>query len=155
LSYDDLLIEADRLNITVKEIDMIGYGGFCYGDLIAINKALDTDNKKMCVLAEELGHYIMTAGDITDQCRVENRKQELLARKWGYEHIVSLVGLIEAFEYGARDPFETSEFLGVTEEYLQDCIESYKRKYGFMHQIEPYIIYFEPSLTIGKSFNQF
>jgi len=154
VEYENLLIEADKLPILVKEKPLRTKDGFCKGNRIAINKKLRTV-EKYCVLAEELGHYHMTVGDITDQTKIENRKQELIARRWGYEHIVSLIGLIEAFEYGARSPFETAEFLGITEKYLQDCIDSYKRKYGVMHQIEQYIIYFEPSLTIGKSFNQF
>lgn len=154
--YEKLLMRAEKLGIKIKEIDLgvddeCGY--YC-NNKILINNSLN-EKQKHAVLVEELGHYHKTVGDITDQSKVENRKQELIARRWGYERTVSLVGLIEAFEYGARNPFETSEFLGVTEKYLHDCIESYKRKYGLMHQIEQYILYFEPTFYIGKSFNQF
>lgn len=153
MNYEILLKEADELHIIVKEKNLRTKDGFCYGNRIAINKKLETTKEKYCILSEELGHYHMTVGDITDQTKIQNRKQELIARRWGYEHTVSLVGLITAFEYGSRGSFEIAEFLGVTEKYLSECLDYYKRRYGLYHTIENYIIYFEPNLFIGKSFN--
>ena len=76
MGYDELLIEADNLKVTVKEMNLKLYDGLCVGNRIAIRKAIKTNTAKRCVLAEELGHYFYTVGDITDQTKVENRKQE-------------------------------------------------------------------------------
>jgi predicted transcriptional regulator of viral defense system len=152
LTYDELLIEAEQLGIIVKELDLRTRDGHCKGNRIAINKYL-TNYEKACVLAEELGHYFLTIGNITNQKEINNRKQELLARKWGYNKKVGLLGLIKAFEHGCRDRYELAEYLNVTVEYLNEAIEYYAAKYGVMHRVDDYIIYFSPNLWIGKSFH--
>jgi len=153
MEYETLLKKADRLGLIVKEADLKTKDGFCKGNRIAINERLITDAEKRCVLAEEIGHYKTTTGDITDQTKTINRKQELVARRWGHQQIVTLVSLIEAFEYGAQSSYEIAEFLEVPEKYLNECIEDYRRKYGFYFMLEQYCIYFEPNLKIGKIFN--
>ena len=151
LTYEELLIEADELGIIVKEIDLKTRDGHCKGNRIAIHKYLSNYNKA-CVLAEELGHYYLTVGDITNQKLINNRKQELLARQWGYDKNIGLLGLIKAFEYGSSNRYEMSEFLNVTLEYLNEAIEYYTSKYGVMYKIDNYIIYFLPNFYIGKFF---
>ncbi|WWU65180.1 ImmA/IrrE family metallo-endopeptidase [Clostridium baratii] len=152
MTYDELLIEAEELGIIVKEIKMRTKKGLCIGNRIAINIDL-TDSEKACVLAEELGHYHLTVGDILEQeHNLDNYKQELLARRWGYDKNIGLLGLINAFEYGCRNKFEIAEYLNVTVEYLDEALEFYKSKYGIMHQVDHYLIYFIPSLYIGKAF---
>lgn len=84
MTYDELLYEADSTGIIVKEKNIPGYGGRIYGNRIAIHNGLDTTTEKTCVLAEELGHYHTTVGDITDLSDPKNRKQERQARLWGY-----------------------------------------------------------------------
>ena len=44
--------------------------------------------------------------------------------------IVGLSGIINAYEAGCRSSYEIAEYLGVTEEYLQECIGAYREKYG-------------------------
>ncbi len=46
-----------------------------------------------------------------------------------------------------------SVFLDVTEEFLQDALDTYHSKYGIYAEIEEYIILFEPSLTVIERFN--
>lgn len=152
MTYDELLIEAEQLGIIVKEIKMRTKKGRCYGNRIAINNKL-SDKEKACVLAEELGHYHLTVGNIINQKEnFNNSKQELIARRWGYDKKIGLLGLIRAFEHGCIGKTEISEFLNITEEYFDECIEYYRSKYGVMHQIDHYIIYFIPRLYIGKAF---
>ena len=43
-----------------------------------------------------------------------------------------------------------ADYLGVTEVYLKECIDCYRKKYGISKKIGNYIIYFEPALTVGK-----
>ncbi|CAM3017010.1 ImmA/IrrE family metallo-endopeptidase [Hathewaya histolytica] len=152
MNYNALLEEAIELNIQVKEIDLKTKDGLCKGNRIAISKRLKTDKERCCVLVEELGHFHKTVGDITDQSKIQNRKQEYIARKWGYERLVGIKNIIKAFENGAHNSFDMAEYLNITEEFLKDAISYYKAKYGVCCEIDNYIIYFEPCLGIIKIF---
>lgn len=152
MTYEELLIEADKLGIIVKEADLKTKEEHCYGKRIAIHKYL-SNYEKACVLAEELGHYYLTVGDITNQLYINNKKQELLARRWGYNKKIGLIGFIKAFESGCVNRYEMAECLNVTVDYLNEAIEYYASKYGIMHRIDDYIIYFSPNFYIGKAFN--
>lgn len=87
--YKKLLLKAESLGIKVKEIDLGAYDecGYYNNNKIIINSRMH-ETQKYGVLAEELGHHFKTIGDITDQSKVENRKQELIARRKGYELIL-------------------------------------------------------------------
>ncbi len=130
--YEKTVSDVDNLGIDVIETSLEANDGLYCDNTIFINNHIETNAKKYCVINEELGHYFTTVGDISDQTKLENRKQELIARRWGYEHTVSLIGLIESFEYGLKSYFEIAEFLSVTETYLYDCIEDYKKKIWYI-----------------------
>ena len=147
MTYDELLYEADSTGIIVKEKNIPGYGGRIYGNRIAIHDRLET-TEKTCVLAEELGHYYTTVGDITDLSDSQNRKQERQARLWGYNKLIGLTGIINAYKHGCHSRHETAEYLGVTEEFLQECIDCYTEKYGEYTKIDNYIIFFIPNLAV-------
>lgn len=87
---------------------------------IAINTSVDNGAEKACVLAEELGHYHTTVGDITDLSDSQNRKQERQARLWGYNKLIGLTGIIQAFRAGCHSRHETAEYLGVTEHFYRN-----------------------------------
>ena len=144
MGYENLLNECSNLWIKVKEVVLKSSDGRFKGNRIAINKNLSTQTEKKCVLAEELGHYHTTYGDILDQTKIENIKQEIIARRWGYEKLVGIVDIINAHRNGIRNRYELAEFLDVTEEFLNDAIEYYKCKYGICYKIDTYLIYFEP-----------
>ena len=109
--YEKLLIESEELGAKVFEVDFSTCKpcAKCKGKNIYINSK-STNKEKYCLLLEELGHYLTTYGNITDQTNIINKKQELFARRWGYEHSVTLVGIINAFEYGAKNLFEIADF---------------------------------------------
>ncbi|BDU82543.1 hypothetical protein [Clostridium perfringens] len=151
MSYEELLREADKLGIIVKELDLKTRKGRCCGNKIAIDKKLSI-KEKAGVLAEELGHFHKTVGDISNQKEIANRKQELIARRWGYEKSVGIIGLINAFNKNCRDAYEIADFLGVTKEYLDESIDYFRCKYGARYEIDEYIIYFIPNFGIYKSF---
>lgn len=113
-------------------------------DMILLNKNIETDTERKCILSEELGHFYLTVGDITDQSKLENQQQELRARQWGYEKLVPLPALVQAFHARIKGRFELAEYLGVTEEFLQASIDRYSNKYGIYTTWENYIIYFNP-----------
>lgn len=123
--------------------------GLYYDRCIAIKKGLSTTEQK-CVLAEELGHHYTTEGNISKQDTHYKRKQERQARLYSYNKLIGLNGIIRAFEQGCKGRSETAEFLEVTEEYLNEAIECYRNKYGVCTTCDKYIIYFLPSLMIGK-----
>ncbi|WP_085829102.1 ImmA/IrrE family metallo-endopeptidase [Clostridium massiliodielmoense] len=151
--YENLLEEAHKLGTTVIEIDL-GTDkpcGKCVNNIIFINSKISIKDK-YCILAEELGHYKLTVGNITDQSNVSNRKQELVARRWGNKKLVRLLDLIKCYKHGAKTRYEIAEFLGVTENFLQESIHYYRAKYGTCFVIDNYTIYFEPYLGIMEMF---
>ena len=78
------------------------------------------------------------------------RKQERRARLWAYNKQIGLRGLISAYEHGCQNRYEIAEYLEVTDEFLADCIECYRQKYGIGTTVDNYYIMFIPNLTIGK-----
>ena len=146
--YEALLDEAHQEGLTVKEKPLKYNNGRIKGKRIAIRKDIETTTEKACVLAEELGHYYTTVGDITDLSDSQNRKQERQARLWGYNKLIGLTGIIQAFRAGCHSRHETAEYLGVTEQFLQECIDCYTEKYGEYAKIDNYIIFFIPNLAV-------
>jgi len=124
-----------------------------YGDnLIALSKGLQSNAEKTSIVAEELGHYYTTVGNIIDQKDISNRKQEHRARVWAYDKVVGLQGLIDAFEAGCRSRQEVAEKLEITEQLLTDALAYYKAKYGQYVRCRQYTIIFEPAIGIIKKF---
>ena len=150
MTYEELLIQSDSKDIQVKEVPLREDDGRINGNRIGIRKDIPTQAEKSCVLAEELGHYHTTYGDILDLDNVQNRKQELRARMWGYDRLIGLMGIINAYKKGCRNRAEMAEELDVTEEYLMEALKAYHNKYGICTTIDNYIIYFEPSLAVMK-----
>lgn len=149
MNYNALLNEANAEGISIKERPFKTYDGRLKGKDIYLRKDMNT-TEKSCVLAEELGHYYTTVGNILDMNVPENRKQERQARLWGYNRVIGLLGLIRAYEHGCKDKYEIAEYLDVTEEYLEECIDCYRDKYGEYKIVDNYTIYFIPNLMIFK-----
>lgn len=149
MEYEALLKEYDATELIIKEKDLHGSNGRIRGNRIAIKKDISL-RQKACVLAEELGHYHTTVGDILDQTDVSNRKQERTARLWAYNKQIGLSGLIHCFEARCQNTHEMADHLDVTEAFLQDALECYRQKYGICTSYQQYTIYFEPKLAICK-----
>ena len=148
MNYEQLLTAADQEGLLVKEQPLTGHDGLIRGSRIAIRKYIETQAEKSCVLAEEIGHYHTSSGNILDQNKVESRKQEYRSRLYGYNLKIGLTGLISAHEAGCGNLYEMAEYLDATEEYLKEVIDCYKSKYGLCTSIDNYIIYFEPLAVI-------
>lgn len=143
--YERLLNEAEKEHIEIVYIPLKGrLKGLYYDKVIAINKNIETTAEKTCVLAEELGHYYTTVGNILDQKRIQNRKLERRARAWAYKKLVPLYKLVEAYKDGIKNRFELAEYLQVTEEFLDEALKYYKEKYGMYYRLGKYWICFEP-----------
>lgn len=148
MTYEELLMQADHESLQVKEKPLCSNDGRIKGDRIAIRQNILTSAGKSCVLAEELGHYYTTTGDILDQSTVTNRKQELRARLWAYNKQIGLSGIISACKHGCRNLCEMAEYLDVTEEFLNEALSAYQSKYGISVPIDNYIVFFEPKLAV-------
>ena len=146
-TYTDLLIEADKQHLITKEKPLRANCGRIKGNRIAIKHDLDETEKK-CTLAEELGHYHTTVGDIIDQSSDSNRKQELRARLWSYNKLIGLHGIISCYKAGCQTAYDMADHLGVTEEFLQEALQCYRSKYGVCVGFDNYIIYFEPCISV-------
>lgn len=148
--YEELLNEAVDDGISVDEdFPFIGNTSGLYIDgNIALSAKLDTSVEKACVLAEELGHHKTSVGNILDMTSAVNRKQERQARLHGYNRLIGLTGIINAFNAGCQNKYEIAEYLDITDEYLEECISCYRDKYGVCTTIDNYIIYFIPNLVV-------
>lgn len=151
LTYEQLLNTASENGLAVKEQPLIQHDGLIKGKRIAIRKNISTQAEKSCVLAEELGHYYTTVGDIIDQTEVNNQKQEYRARLFGYNLKIGLIGIVHAYEAGCRNLYEMAEYLDATEEYLKEALDCYHSIHGVYATIDNYIIFFEPSFSVMKA----
>ncbi len=148
--YEDLINEVSSDVIIVEKSFKSDAKGLCKGNKIGIRKDIETTSEKTCILAEELGHYHTTTGNILDQSDTMNRKQEYRARLWGYNKLVGLRGIVDAFEHDCQNLYDMADYLNVTEKYLEEVIFCYKNKYGICVEMDNYIIYFYPNLNILK-----
>lgn len=150
MTYEEMQLLHDDLNIVEMDLSEVsGLKGLYVNGHIAINAKM-SDIEKACVLAEELGHHYTSVGNILDMTSAANRKQEHQARLWAYNKQIGLFGLVRAFEHGCQNRFEIAEYLEVTEEFLEECIECYRNKYGICKQVNNYVVYFTPYLAIIK-----
>ncbi|TWK72478.1 hypothetical protein CHCC20488_1154 [Bacillus paralicheniformis] len=83
-----------------------------------------------------------------DQSDLPKKKQELRARWWAYERLVPLNKIVQAQREGITNRFELAEYLGVTEDFLQNALERYKEKYGIYTFVNGYRLFFDP-LRVG------
>lgn len=147
MTYEELLISADNEQLIVKEKPLINNNGRIYKNRIAIRTNL-TDIEKACILAEELGHHYTTVGNILDQSDTRNRKQELRARMIAYDKMIGLIGIVKAYQHRCQSFVDMAEYLEVTEEFLKEALEQYRRKYGLRAELDNYVIIFEPRLAV-------
>lgn len=123
MSYEELLIEADNEGLIVKEKPLPISDGRIKGNRIAIRRDIPTLTKKADVLAEELGHYHTTVGNILDQSDTSNRKQERAGRFWAYNKRIGLTGIISAYKAGCRNSYEIADHLDVSEDTFLEALE--------------------------------
>ncbi len=148
MTYDEILMLADKQDLIVKEARLVGSDGRICENKIAIRSDIDTTIEKSCVLAEEIGHYHTTTGDITRLTSDTQRKQEQKARLYGYNLKIGLLGIVDCYKKGCRNIHEMAEHLDVTENYLLEALECYHLKYGICAEIDNYTVYFEPTLGV-------
>lgn len=146
--YEELLEVADKNNLDVLEVPFRFVDGMIKMNTIGIRKTIDTVAQKADVLCEELSHAALTVGNILDQSVPENRRQEARARRLAHDIRIGLDGLVNAYRAHCRNRYEIAEYLGTTEEFLQEAIDGYRDKYGCCVECGDCIVIFEPSLAV-------
>lgn len=150
LNYENLLEEAtqDGLYVIENASFKSKADGLINGDVIGINRKIRSNRKRACILAEELGHYHTTTGNILDLSSSSNRKQEYKAHLWSFNKLIGLNGIISAYKAGCKNIYEMATYLDVTEEFLQEALSCYRQKYGVCTTVDNYVVYFEPSIGV-------
>ena len=151
-TYEKMLIDASNNGFEIVEKNFKSDAkGLCKGKKIGIRKDM-SDTEKACVLAEELGHYYTSVGNILDQHDPNNQKQENIARRWATNILLCPADLIEACRAGNEYISDIAEYLGVTSEFLIDAINVFSAKYGPVYSDGKYEIKFhERGFNINKS----
>lgn len=148
--YEKLLNDANMIGLKVFELNFESDAkGICYGEKIGIKKDM-TLNEKACVLAEEIGHFKKTAGNILDQMDIGNKKQEKVARTWAVNKMIRIDDLFNINLNCCNTAYDIADSLGVTEEFLKEILETFKRKYGlFYHKNGKTITFHDATFSIS------
>ena len=93
--------------------------------IVLINKHR-TVLEQTVALAEEIGHYLRTHGDIVRQETVTQRKGERYGREFSYQMLLPVGDVETAFEDGVRDLGELSERFGLPCEFVREAILHYQ-----------------------------
>ena len=144
--FEKLEAEYPQLKIKITSLPP-GQGGFIYNDHVFIDKNRDRPAQN-CILAEEIGHYETTVGNIVNQDNTDKRKQELKARKWGYYKLITLDGLIECFKKSISNLDDLAEFFEVIPKYLLEAFKYLEEKYGQVFKYHGYLFGFSHGLNI-------
>lgn len=153
MGYEALMLQYPQL--TIKEMSNMpkGLAGLIVGSEIHLDKKR-SKYERHGILAEEIGHYETTYGDITNVNDLRNWKLELVARRWGYEKIVSLDKLIECHETGYKTLDDVCMYLEVTPKYLETSIAHYLSRHGISVLHQGYELFFDPlDIRRVKKFN--
>ena len=150
MTYDEMLILSDQAGLITKEKDLQAYDGRIYGRRVAIRRSIETQRKKACVLAEELGHYYTSSGNILAQDSVTARKQERHAREWAFDLQIGLDGIINASRAGCMNEHDAADYLDITVNFFHECIDCYRQRYGSYTRHMGYLIIFDPCLQVLK-----
>lgn len=151
--YEKLIIKAEKMGAEVRELD---FGtskpcGRCLNNIIYVNNKV-TEKAKYEVLAEEIGHYKTTYGNILNQNTIADKKQEFKARREGFKMIVEPIDIVESMKHGATDINEIADYIGISVETFFDILEDLKKRYGIGIPVGNYYIRLEPSFGIVKDF---
>lgn len=122
-SYEDLINTAENDNVSVVDyyFNSKRINGLYSDGTIAVSNDI-ISNEKKCVLAEELGHYHTSNGDIIDQKDIVSIKQENHARGWAYDKLIGIDGIIDCYTSGCRTIYDMAEQLEVTENFFMEAI---------------------------------
>lgn len=144
---ENLMAEFSQLSYKFEPLMPKKQKGLIVGDIVYLNPE-QTAAELPATIAEEIGHYLTSVGDITRQDTVEKRKQEQKARDVGAMMVVTPEDLISCYKERLATVWECAEFLGITEETMQNAIEVYSKVYEHGFDYKNYVIKFRPNGTL-------
>ena len=121
--YEELIAEYEN-ELNIEEHSMINKGLYC-DNIVWINRKMSTA-EKLSIVAEEIGHYKTSSGNILDQDSIANIKQELQARRWAYEKVLPLDLVMQAITNGLTEVYDLAEHFDVTEIFMRECLKHYR-----------------------------
>ena len=143
LNSYELLLDKITGEVPVVELPLATFGteGNYFNGMIFIDSTLPQLRKRE-ILSEEYAHFKTSVGNIINYEEIDNRKQELKARRYSIEMIVTLDDLIECRDYGCTSIYECAEYLAVTHDLLRDTLNHYHAKYGMNHRYKDKLFIF-------------
>lgn len=143
---DKLQDEYPQLEFHYEKDMPEGLSGFILNQDIYINKQ-NSKTKQLETLAEELGHYETTVGQIVPVKTEKDRIQERKARRWGRMKIVTLRGLIDCYNSHLLTSEEVADYFEISIGYFWDAIADIKGKLGEKFMFDGY--YFDLSCGLN------
>lgn len=143
-------IDENNITLLSDNIPLPNMKGLYLDNMIVIDKSIDTEAERICVLAEEIGHHETTYGNILNPSVISNIKFEKRARRWAYGNLIHVDDLILSYKSGCRNLFEVSEYLGVTECFLSDALSCMCDIYGSFLVVDRYVVFFSPLGILEK-----
>ena len=125
-TYEARAATAEQLRVNIIELPL-QCEGYCCDNYIFIKQDLTTKEKN-CILAEEIAHYLYSAGDIIDQKDLSKRKAELFARRKAYESTVPFENVVSLLLAGEQI-YDIAELYDLPEQYLREALEWYVSKH--------------------------
>lgn len=123
------------------------YKGIIDDDTVYLNPR-QTKTQLASTVAEEIGHYLTSAGNILDQDSPETKKQERKARDVGATLVVTPENILRCYENGYETIEGCADFLGITKETFMNAINYYRRKDGAIMTKNKDVIVFNIDNTI-------
>lgn len=149
-NYNRLIKIAESLNLDVIdnfEFEYEKQKGCIVDQAITLSKNIKTESEKTCILAEEIAHYKVNYGDITNLKLQINKNRELRAHKYAIQMLVPFMDIVRAVIklQDEASIYSVALELGVTESFLKESIDLYQRIYsgsfdycGYHVQISPF-----------------
>lgn len=146
--YEELMTSYPELKYKFDPLMPFHQKGMIYGSTVYLNPNQEYEELNSTV-AEEIGHYLTSSGDIIEQDSLEKRKQEQKARDTGATLLVTPGDIIECFESGCISVWECAEHLSITEKTFKAAIKFYARKYDGIKTEDKYTILFNLNGTVS------
>lgn len=141
---EQLASKVPEVDVDSRSLLPKGLSGIYYDYKIKLSHENDY-YKNIEVLAEEIGHYYTSNGNITNYKSINNMRQEVRARRFGVKLVLPLESLIDCYKKGMwGDISSMCLHLEINAEYFEDAIKNYKEQFGSYVKYDGYLIEFEP-----------
>lgn len=95
-------------------------------------------------------HFLTSVGVIVNQKQLQNRKQELLARRLAYKSAISIDDLIRCYELGLQTNYEVASELELPEDFVVNALEYFKTQIADGDTYKGYQIHTGSTISFTK-----